>query len=245
MMSSRNTCIRLLLTDHTSRRLARLRDDLNNFVRERVRTDPELKDIKIHYLGGDAGLYQATDDVVTHINGRNLLLVYIAIFILTVIAFRSIIAGGLLVLVALMANLLAYTYMNRELMGLTIDTISVISLGVGLGISYAIYILVAIREEIVGGLPLSLATTSALRRAGVTILSTYVVMIAGLVPWVFSPVLFQNEMSALLILLMTTNLIAGLLILPALLVLIRPRFLVRLEPVASAEIPGLTDVPTH
>jgi hypothetical protein len=37
-----------------------------------------------------------------------------------------------------MANLLAYTYMNRQLMGLTVDTISVISLGVGLGISYAI-----------------------------------------------------------------------------------------------------------
>jgi predicted RND superfamily exporter protein len=55
-------------------------------------------------------------------------------------------------------------------------------------------------------------------------------MIAGLIPLVFSPVLFQNEMSALLILLMTTNLIAGLLILPALLVMIHPRFLVRSEP---------------
>jgi predicted RND superfamily exporter protein len=63
-------------------------------------------------------------------------------------------------------------------------------------------------------------------------------MIAGLLPWVFSPVLFQTEMSALLILLMTTNLIAGLLILPALLILIRPRFLVQYEPVATAEIPG-------
>jgi predicted RND superfamily exporter protein len=235
MMSSRNTCIRLLLTDHTSRRLARVRDDLDYFVRERVLTDPELKDIKIHYLGGDAGLYQATDDVVTHINGRNLLFVFIAIFILAVIAFRSLIAGGLLVLVALMANLLACTYMNREVMGLTIDTISVISLGVGLGISYAIYTLIAIREEIVGGLSLSQATTTALRGPGVTILSTYLVMIAGLVPWVFSPVLFQNEMSALLILPMTTNLIAGLLILPALLVLIQPRFLIRYEPVATTE----------
>jgi predicted RND superfamily exporter protein len=67
-------------------------------------------------------------------------------------------------------------------------------------------------------------------------------MMAGLAPWVFSPVLFQNEMSALLILLMTTNLIAGLLILPALLILIRPRFLVQYEPATTAEIPGRAGV---
>jgi predicted RND superfamily exporter protein len=54
-------------------------------------------------------------------------------------------------------------------------------------------------------------------------------MVAALVPWVFSPVLFQNEMSALLILLMTTNLIAGLLIMPALRIVKRPRFLIRHE----------------
>jgi predicted RND superfamily exporter protein len=141
-------------------------------------------------------------------------------------------------LVALMANLLDYTYMNREVIGLTVDTISVVSLGVGLGISYAIYALAAIRDEIAGGLPLDQAIRAALRGSETTILNTYLVMIAGLVPWVFSPVLFQNEMSALLILLMTTNLIAGLLILPALLILIRPRFLVQYEPVTTAEIPG-------
>jgi predicted RND superfamily exporter protein len=238
LTSSRNTCIRLLLPDHTSARLTRLRDDLNYFVRERVLADPELKDIKVHYLGGEAGLYQATDDAMTQINRRNLLLVLSAVFILAVIAFRSVMAGVLLILVAVMANLLAYTYMNREVIGLTVDTISVVSLGIGLGISYAIYALAAIRDEIIGGLPLNEAIRAALRGAGATILSTYVVMIAGLAPWVFSPVLFQNEMSALLILLMTTNLIAGLLILPALLILIRPRFLLQYEPVITAEIPG-------
>jgi predicted RND superfamily exporter protein len=159
-----------------------------------------------------------------------------AVFILSVIAFRSLLAGMVLILFALMANLLSYTYMNHEVVGLTVDTISAISLGVGLGISHAIYSLVAIRDEIVGGLPLNQAIRAALRGAGTTILSTCAVMMAGLAPWVFSPVLFQNEMSALLILLMTTNLIAGLLILPALLILIRPRFLVQHEPVTTAGI---------
>ncbi len=137
LMSARNSCVRLLMPDHTSARLARMRDDLNYFVRERVTADPNLSGVKLHYLGGDAGLYQATDDVMKQINRRNLVLVFSAIFILAIVFFRSVIAGALLVLIALMANLIAFTYMNWEGMGLTVDTVSVISLGVGLGISYA------------------------------------------------------------------------------------------------------------
>ena len=35
-------------------------------------------------------------------------------------------------------------------------------------------------------------------------------MIGGILPWVFSPLLFHNEMSVLLIFLMGANMIAGL-----------------------------------
>jgi predicted RND superfamily exporter protein len=229
LLSAKNSCVRLLLPDHTSARLARIRRDLDTFVRERVSTDPQLKDIKLQYLGGDAGLYQAADDVMNQINARNLLLVLTAVLILGAIAFRSIVAGSLLVVVALMGNLIAFTFMNQLGMGLTVDTVPVISLGVGLGLSFAIYALFAIRAEMAGGVTLNEAIHAGLSRSGATIVGTYLLMVAALVPWVFSPVLFQNEMSALLILLMTTNLIAGFLILPALLVLKRPHFLIRYE----------------
>jgi hypothetical protein len=51
-----NTCIRLLLPDHINARLTRLRNDLDAFVRERVAADPALNQIKVRYLGGEAGL---------------------------------------------------------------------------------------------------------------------------------------------------------------------------------------------
>jgi hypothetical protein len=54
-------------------------------------------------------------------------------------------------------------------------------------------------------------------------------MVGGMLAWVFSPLLFHSEMSILLILLMSTNLIAGLLIMPALISWIRPRFITRYE----------------
>ena len=47
-------------------------------------------------------------------------------------------------------------------------------------------------------------------------------MVGGILPWVFSPLLFHNEMSVLLIFLMGTNMIAGVLILPSYIAWRRP-----------------------
>src|SRR5208282_6874269 len=94
-----NTCIRLLLPNHTSARLSRLRNDLDVFVRERVAADPALNQIKVRYLGGEAGLYLATDDVMARLNWVNLALVLAAILVCCAIVFRSL-AAGLLFAVA-------------------------------------------------------------------------------------------------------------------------------------------------
>jgi uncharacterized protein len=134
-----------------------------------------------------------------------------------------------------MANFGAFIYMNYRSIGLTVDTISVISLGIGLGIDYGIYLVARIRDEATRGLPLETAISSALSSTGVWVLWTFAVMIGGIAPWVFSPLLFQNEMSELLILLMSANVLVGLLILPALIAWWRPRFLTRYESSAGGQ----------
>jgi predicted RND superfamily exporter protein len=60
-------------------------------------------------------------------------------------------------------------------------------------------------------------------------------MVGGILPWVFSPLLFHNEMSVLLIFLMGTNMIAGVLILPSYIAWRRPRFITRYMPAATAQ----------
>jgi predicted RND superfamily exporter protein len=149
--------------------------------------------------------------------------------------FRSLVAGALFVLSCVMANFGAFVYMNARDIGLTADTIPIISLGVGLGIAYAIYTVARIREEVMDGLALNDAITTALRTTGAWVFATYVVMVGGVLPWVFSPLLFHNEMSVLLILLMSANMIAGLLILPAVIAWTRPRFITRYEQTARAQ----------
>jgi len=77
-----------------------------------------------------------------------------------------------------------------------------------------------------------------MRTTGVWVFSTYAVMVGGILAWVFSPLLFHSEMSNLLILLMSTNLVAGLLIMPALIAWRRPQFLTRYEGNAAAARAG-------
>jgi len=109
--------------------------------------------------------------------------------------------------------------------GITIDTIPVISLGIGLGVDYGIYTVSRIMDECMEGKSLEDAITIALRGTGAAVLATFSVIVGGLAPWAFSPVLFHNEMSVLLIILMFTNVIMGLLILPAYIAWARPRFI--------------------
>ncbi len=60
-------------------------------------------------------------------------------------------------------------------------------------------------------------------------------MVGGILPWAFSPLLFHNEMSLLLIFLMGTNMIAGFLILPAYIAWRRPNFVTRYRTAAASE----------
>ncbi|MBV8359424.1 MAG: hypothetical protein JO189_16025, partial [Deltaproteobacteria bacterium] len=114
--------IRLLLADHTYARLQRLRADLDTFVKNRVVDDPDLHKVQVRYVGGDAGLYLASDNVVRRLNSVNLALTLGVIFLASALIFASPMAGILFVIAAIMANFGAFIYMNYRVIGLTIDT---------------------------------------------------------------------------------------------------------------------------
>ncbi|MBF6559449.1 MAG: MMPL family transporter [Candidatus Binataceae bacterium] len=222
-----NACIRVLLPDHTYSRLNKVRADIQQFINERVNTDPALAKVKLTYFGGEAGLYLAANDVLYRLDFINLTFVLLVIFLCCAFTFWSPTAGALFIISCVMANFGAFVYMNARNIGLTIDTIPVISLGIGLGVDYGIYVVARIRDEVMGGATLEDAITTALRSTGASVFSTFAVMIGGIVPWAFSPLLFHNEMSVLLIFLMGTNMVAGVLILPAYIAWRRPRFIMR------------------
>ena len=226
---TKTTCIRVSLPDHTYLRLNRVRAQIDNFVRQRVAGNPELSQLKVIYLGGEAGLYLAANDILYRLDLINITFVLLVILLCCAFAFRSVVAGALFVVSCIMANFGAFVFMNFRHIGLTIDTIPVISLGIGLGVDYGIYTVARIRDEVIGGATIEDAISTALGTTGAAVFSTFAVMIGGIFPWVFSPLLFHNEMSVLLIFLMGTNMIAGVLILPSFIAWRRPRFIARYE----------------
>jgi uncharacterized protein len=222
--SNNDTCVRVLLADHTYDTLNDLRDRIRYFVAHRVTDDPSLNLVKVHYLAGIAGLYLAANDVLYELDFLNITFVLAVVFLFCVLSFRSFTAGTMFLFSCVLANFGAFIYMGVRGIGLTIDTIPVISLGIGLGVDYGIYMVSRIRDEVMGGMKLTEAIVLSLKTTGLSVFSTFAVMIGGIFPWIFSPLLFHNEMSTLLIFLMACNMVAGCLILPCYLEIARPKF---------------------
>ena len=219
-----DTVVRVLLRDHTYDTLNNIRAEVKQFVDQRILPDPALKDMKVDYLAGLAGLYLAANDVLYELDFLNITFVLAVVWLFCVISFRSFVAGFMFLFACVLANFGAFIYMNLRDIGLTIDTIPVISLGIGLGVDYGIYTVSRIRDEVIGGMEIDDAIVLALKTTGVAVFNTFLVMIGGIFPWIFSPLLFHNEMSTLLIFLMGTNMIAGCIILPCYLSWARPKF---------------------
>ncbi len=224
------TCIRVLLRDHTYDTLNRLLSEINDFQKSRMGTDPGLSKVKTAYLGGIAGLYAAANQVLKYTDFFNLTLTLLAVGICCAVEFRSIVAGLLFIAASVLGNFGAFIYMNARNLTLTIDTIPVVSLGIGLGIDYGIYTMAAIRDEVISGKEITDAITTAMRGTGQAVLNTLFVMIGGLSIWTFSPVDFHVRMAELLIFLMITNAITGVIILPSFVSAFKPWFIRRYVP---------------
>jgi predicted RND superfamily exporter protein len=200
--SNNDTCIRVLLRDHTYDTLNDIRARIAKFVALRVTPDPGLGHVHVDYLAGIAGLYLAANDVLKQLDFLNITFVLAVVWLFCIISFRSFVAGFMFLFACVLANFGAFIYMNARGIGLTIDTIPVISLGIGLGVDYGIYTVSRIRDEVMGGMEVDEAIVLALKTTGVAVFNTFLVMIGGIIPWVFSPLLFHTEMSTLLIFLM-------------------------------------------
>ena len=220
-----DTVLRVLLADHTYDTLNTLQTRLRQFLQKRRAWDPALSNVNVLYLGGLAGLYTAANDVLATVDFLNITFVLAVVFVLCAVEYRSLVAGTLFVVACIAANFAAFIFMRLADIGITIDTIPVISLGIGLGVDYGIYTVSRILDECTAGNQLENAITKALKGTGAAVLATFLVIVAGLAPWLLSPLLFHHEMTELLIIVMFTNLIMGLLILPAYIAWARPAFI--------------------
>jgi len=185
--------------------------------------------VTMELASGSIGMLAAINETVKESQFLNILLVSGAIFLLCSITYRSIMAALILMIPLNLASLITLSIMKFLGIGLNINTLPVISVGVGVGIDYGVYLLSRLCEEYKNTGEYSLMTASkAIQSTGKAIFFTAAAMIVGVIFWYFlSSMRFQAEMGLLLGIIMFINMIGALLLIPALVYVFKPKFLGR------------------
>ena len=214
--------VRIFLKDHKGDTLAEVIDRIKNYI---SKNKDSMGSAVMKPAGGLGGILVAANEVIAEKNHQLLVMVLGIVFILCSITYRSLTAGFMFVLSLILANFFAFSYMVYRNIGLNINTLPVVSLGIGLGVDYGLYIISRIKETYREEKDLSLAVVKGVTTSGRAVFMTATMMTAGVVFWYFSPLRFQAEMGILLGILMMSNMLVGIMVLPAIVNIIKPKFI--------------------
>jgi len=185
---------------------------------QRFIANPENQspDFKISLAGGNGGIAAATDRVIQQANTHMLLWIYGAVAVLCFAAFRSWLAVVCAILPLVLTSLLCQALMVVLGIGITVATLPVVALGVGIGVDYALYVLGVMMTHLRAGVPLEEAYQRSLRFTGRVVMLTGFTLAVGVGTWIFAPIKFQADMGVLLAFMFLWNMFGALVILPAL-----------------------------
>jgi predicted RND superfamily exporter protein len=184
---------------------------------------------RVRLASGIIALQEAVNRVISRYQHLVLLMVNLIVFVMCASAYRSLVAGVLLLVPVNLANEALLAAMHLMGVGLDVNSMIVAAIGIGVGIDYGIYLLSRICEEFQerpGDWGESLA--AALRTTGKAIFFTASIMTLGIAPWyLMSGLKFVADMGLLLMVIMAINMILALVVLPLLVWLVRPGFVAR------------------
>lgn len=215
--------VTFFLYDHKGDTLREVIDRATEFIQSHPMQGAEFK-----LASGYAGVLAAANEVIARSDKLTLGLMLLAQLIFCAIGFRSLVAGFFFVGVVLLSNTFGMALMAYWNVGLNVNTLPVISLGIGFGEDYGIYIVSRVIEEYQrqNRSDLASAIIEGMATSGKAVLYTAVLVSAGIAFWSLSPLRFQAEMGYQLLIILTMNMLGGLLLLPALIALLKPKFVV-------------------
>ncbi|HYB91069.1 MAG TPA: MMPL family transporter [Candidatus Binataceae bacterium] len=154
-------------------------------------------------------------------------LAFATIYVIVLFTYRSFMAGLYLLFPLALANAAVNAYMGARDIGININTLPVVTVGVGFGIDYAIYIVSRVIEELALGHELNDATYRALTTSGKAVAFTALTLVASVLFWYWSSIRFDAEMGLLLAVWMFVSMLGAMTILPVLIVVFDPAFIHR------------------
>jgi hypothetical protein len=224
------TAVHAYLTDHKATTIQKVIDVVKQF-----RIDHKQDGINVRLASGNAGVLAAINEEVSRSELPMMLWVYAAIAILVLIAYRDLRAVVACCLPLTVATFIGYWFMKELEIGLTVATLPVMVLAVGIGVDYAFYIYNRLQSHLAMGEPIVAALEHSILEVGMATIFTAITLAIGVVTWSFSALKFQADMGKLLAFMFIINLVMAMTALPALAVVLE-RLFPRRKPV---HIPGV------
>ena len=226
--------IMVFTTDHRAETIARivervkeLRAELNfgdvsfeleNVVLEQMASDDDVsaESLQFRLATGNVGVMAATNEDIAAAEKPMLALVFASIIILCLVTYRTVLGTLCIVLPLVVVSTLAEALMAMYGIGLKVNTLPVVALGVGIGVDYGIYIYNKLDIHLKEGFDLREAYYRTLRLTGRAVIFTGFTLAAGVGTWAFSDLQFQADMGILLSFIFLANMIAAIVLIPAL-----------------------------
>ncbi len=189
-------------------------------MQELVKDDPDVS-----FIAGSSLTKIQLADMVVSGQIKSLMLAMVVVFVLLALIFRSGRAGFISVLPLSVAILVLFGLMGFFGITLDIATALISSIMIGVGIDYTIHYLWRFKEELAKGVGHKEATLKTLTTTGRGIIINALSVIIGFMVLTLSNFAPLRFFGALVVISITTCLICALVLIPSIVVLVKPRFL--------------------
>jgi uncharacterized protein len=207
--------VHLYLADHKATTVKEVTAAVKDF-----RAANQAEGVNIRLASGNVGVQAATNEVLETTELPMMLYVYFTIAVLVFITYRDWRAVLACCLPLTLGTFLGYWFMKEMEIGLTVATLPVMVLAVGIGVDYAFYIYNGLQHHLARGADIVTAFQESLNEAGNATIFTAITLSIGVATWSFSALKFQADMGILLTFMFMVNMVMAMTLLPALAVMI-------------------------
>ena len=184
----------------------------------------EIVPVKIRLASGNMGVQAAVNEEIEVSELPMMIYVYITIIALVIFTYRDWRATVACCVPLTLATFMGYWFMEVLEIGLTVATLPVMVLAVGLGVDYAFYIYNRIQYHLSTGRDVTASFKETLNETGMAVVFTALTLAVGVSTWAFSALKFQADMGLLLTFMFMINMIMAVTALPALAVVLEMVF---------------------
>jgi predicted RND superfamily exporter protein len=223
--------ITLFFRDHQGDTIRTAVHRLKNYLAE-----GNFESAQVLLAGGVVGMVAAVNEVILAGQIEAIAVGLLIVILCSAVAYGALRSGLFFMVPVLLSNTMTFSFMTWKGIGMSINTLPVVALGIGLGVDYAFYVVDGVSEELKrNGGNLGAAVRHSLMGAGRGVLITGVTLIGSAFIWMFSSLRLQAEMGILIAVWLTISVVSALLLMPALIMLLKPAFIVGTDDGASNE----------